>query len=476
MYLVESLSLLEVCCSDFLCCTTVIMSTEEEAISRENCECTQLNINESSRDTYSSQNQEEEPEEIESNVWGLLRRKGGNREEYKLVYRIHDGQQDRYSIGRSRAADVLFEHRRASSIHCLIYCDYSEARLRVFIEDCSSNGTFVNNSLTRLRKGERIELKSGDEIYLVNPRYMKPEDEIAAFVFINMRERLVSQRKIVVAPDSQQVFCGNFHAEHIENYYIIGDQIGSGVCGQVHFCVHRETQQQCAVKIIDTRKFVMTGGLSIDDLKEEAEMMQQLDHPNIIKVLDTYQSAYAVFIVMELLRGGDLFDRIVERGKYTEDTARKLMVNLLSAVEYLHSKNIIHRDLKPENILLVDSYNDVDVKLTDFGLAKKANQEGLKTFCGTPQYFAPEVLSRKTSENGIGRYGAAADVWSLGVVLYILLSGTFPFAEEHLFDQVSQLIFKSLRFFLTIVILFLASIRYPVLTTRSVVMNGREYL
>ena len=116
--------------------------------------------------------------------------------------------------------------------------------------------------------------------------------------------------------------------------------------------------------------------------------------------------------------------------RYSEENARKLMIQVLSAVEYLHNRQIIHRDLKPENILLVSSKNDIEVKVTDFGLAKKANRDGLKTFCGTPQYFAPEVLKRKNNAQSGGRYGAAVDMWSLGVILYILLSGSFPFADD----------------------------------------------
>ena len=167
--------------------------------------------------------------------------------------------------------------------------------------------------------------------------------------------------------------------------------------------------------------------------------MRGLVHPNIIRIKDTFETDHVIFIVMELVRGGDLFDRIVEKGKYGEEAARIVMQKLLSAVQYLHENNIIHRDLKPENVLLVSPHNDTDVKLTDFGLAKKASQEGLKTFCGTPQYFAPEVLKRKKSVSGSGRYGTSADMWSLGVVLYILLSGDlflsyilYTYASPHL--------------------------------------------
>lgn len=113
----------------------------------------------------------------------------------------------------------------------------------------------------------------------------------------------------------------------------------------------------------------------------------------------------------------------------------------MDAVGYLHSMNIVHRDLKPENILLTGSADATEVKITDFGLAKRTNQEGLKTFCGTPQYFAPEVLRRKAPADGDAMrssYGHKADVWSIGVITYIMLSGSFPFDDERLFDQIEH--------------------------------------
>lgn len=143
----------------------------------------------------------------------------------------------------------------------------------------------------------------------------------------------------------------------------------------------------------------------------------------------------------EFLRGGDLFERIIQRGRYSEQNARELMRALLSAVKYLHDKGIVHRDLKPENVLLVDPWDDVSIKvwlmlcwtssytcsprdyyyqITDFGLAKRITSDGLKTFCGTPQYFAPEVLQRKMTVTGTGRYGKEIDMWSAGVILYVL--------------------------------------------------------
>jgi serine/threonine protein kinase len=464
----------------------------------------------------------EEAQSIE--LWGVLRPKNSMAAQVKLSHRVQEGKRDTYTLGRSKSADVVVELSQVSGTHCYVYCDYESARLRVFVEDCSRLGTYVNSSLTRLRKGERLEIHSGDELFLVNPRQENSGE--AAFLFVNMRERFFNQMQRIkeqrppmglhatvddadenggsnATSDAEgddgrdggdsKFLCGapmsisglaasagpsmagvgaaagavadmmkgvsqipmqaQVPVRHIEHDYIIGDQIGAGMCGTVHMCFNRRTAVKSAVKIIDTKKFPMSPGLSVADLREEALMMRELHHPNIIKIVDTYEVNGVIFIVMELVTGGDLLDKIVEVGVYTEEQAREVMVNVLTAVDYLHSKGIVHRDLKPENILLVGGGGGpsssagnassvprsmTDIKITDFGLAKRADQAGLKTFCGTPQYFAPEVLKRKSTIKGAGRYGMSADMWSLGVVLYILLSGSFPFAEEALFDQITN--------------------------------------
>jgi len=131
-----------------------------------------------------------------------------------------------------------------------------------------------------------------------------------------------------------------------------------------------------------------------------------------------------LYIVTEIVSGGELFDRIVSKGSYTEKDAADLVVKFLEAIEYLHEKGIVHRDLKPENLLLKSKDNDSDVKLADFGLSKIVGQEVLmQTACGTPGYVAPEVLRQKG-------YGKAVDMWSVGVITYILLCGYPPFYDE----------------------------------------------
>ena len=137
-------------------------------------------------------------------------------------------------------------------------------------------------------------------------------------------------------------------------------------------------------------------------------------------------------VVMDLCLGGELFDVVVNEGPLGEERARAVMRRLLEGVAYLHARGIVHRDLKPENILLGTGPDRWNVKIADFGLAKVAGDDGLKTYCGSPQYFAPEVICRKATVLALGRYGKSADMWSLGVILFILLTASPPFDSTEL--------------------------------------------
>jgi serine/threonine protein kinase len=253
---------------------------------------------------------------------------------------------------------------------------------------------------TRLRKGQRYELKSGDELFLSRPNRSETLAE-AHFIFVNTRERDIIHRNVIAAQscsestdrgeDSQDSQLGAFVWWEIRNgcwlrqvahtallsifcvrvcgvggsdKYEIGPQIGLGTCGTVHTCREHATGNQYAIKIVDLRKLTLAaGGASINELAAEAEIMRSLNHPNIITVHESWQTSQAIYIVMELVRGGDLFERVVQRTHYSEDNARTLMRALLSAVKYLHDRGIVHRDLKPENILLTDPYDDVSIKV-----------------------------------------------------------------------------------------------------------------
>jgi len=142
--------------------------------------------------------------------------------------------------------------------------------------------------------------------------------------------------------------------------------------------------------------------------------MRKLEHDNIIKLFEVYESDNHIYLVLELLHGGELFDRIVRKGQYSEKDACVLMRNLLSALAYMHSKGFMHRDLKPENLILKDNENDWDIKIADFGLSTVIKcEEFLFKRCGTPGYVAPEILADE-------KYDEKVDVFSAGVILYIL--------------------------------------------------------
>jgi len=186
---------------------------------------------------------------------------------------------------------------------------------------------------------------------------------------------------------------------------------------------------EVAVKIIDKAKVE-----DMNDITREIEVMNQLDHKNVIKLFEIFDESKYMKLVMELVTGGELFDRIVAKGSYTENDAAGVIFSLCDALNYMHQKKIVHRDLKPENILYANDNDEADIKVADFGLARViSSKEMMKTACGTPGYVAPEVLKNKGYDSG------AVDMWSTGVILYILLCGFPPFYEEELpalFEQI----------------------------------------
>jgi len=197
----------------------------------------------------------------------------------------------------------------------------------------------------------------------------------------------------------------------------------------VKLATEKATGDKYAVKIIDKK----TVGQDMARLETEIEILKTVQHPNIIALYALYDTPEFFYIITELVTGGELFDKIVEIGNYTEADAAKLVHKMLSAIDYLHNMGIVHRDLKPENLLLKDNSVQAEVKLADFGLSKIVGQAVMmKTACGTPGYVAPEVLKAQG-------YGPEVDLWSIGVITYILLCGFPPFYHEEmpeLFEQI----------------------------------------
>ncbi|XP_067408016.1 serine/threonine-protein kinase DCLK2 isoform X3 [Emydura macquarii macquarii] len=212
--------------------------------------------------------------------------------------------------------------------------------------------------------------------------------------------------------------------------YRVGKVIGDGNFAVVKECLERSTGKEFALKIIDKAKCCGKEHL----IENEVSILRQVKHPNIIMLIEEMDTPTELYLVMELVKGGDLFDAITSSTKYTERDGSAMVYNLASALKYLHDLNIVHRDIKPEN-LLVCEYPDgtKSLKLGDFGLATVV--EGpLYTVCGTPTYVAPEIIA----ETG---YGLKVDIWAAGVITYILLCGFPPFRSENnlqedLFDQI----------------------------------------
>ena len=228
-----------------------------------------------------------------------------------------------------------------------------------------------------------------------------------------------------------------FSNTDVRTVYAFEKLIGGGHFGSVRIA-HRITDPHIKYAVKSILKENIKKDVKL--LEEELAILTQVDHPNIIKFHETYIDYRYVHIVMELCDGGELFEKIVEMHKFTEAQAASLMNRILSAVKHLHEHGICHRDLKPENFLFSDTSPDPEIKLIDFGLSKRFGAiqeqqpaEKMHTIVGTPYYVAPEVLR--------GNYDFACDVWSLGVILYIMLCGYPPFEGDNnkeIFKRVLQ--------------------------------------
>jgi serine/threonine protein kinase len=233
--------------------------------------------------------------------------------------------------------------------------------------------------------------------------------------------------KPVEAPRGGPYAEGRFHSK-----YSVGKELGHGAFSTVKASTLRSTGVVSAVKIINTKKI---SDLDMESLRMEIKILSELDHPHIIKLHEVYDESNEMYIVTELVSGGELFDRIVSKTYYTEKEARDLIKIFLETMNYLHQKGIVHRDIKPENLLLRSDDDDADIKLADFGFAKSVSElTATEEACGTPNYVAPEILRGDS-------YGCEVDVWSMGVVCYILLAGYAPFYEDDqkkLFDKIKK--------------------------------------
>lgn len=202
-----------------------------------------------------------------------------------------------------------------------------------------------------------------------------------------------------------------------EDSYEWGLQLGSGATAKVYHCLRKADKKEFAVKVIEKK-------IDRKIVKTEIGALLRMQHPNILRLEQVFETSSRILMVLELVTGGELFERIVEKTFYSESEAAKCVEEILRAVNELHTNGIVHRDLKPENLLYATRADDSPVKIADFGLSKILQEHALmQTVCGTPGYCAPEVL------RGVA-YDAAVDMWSVGVIVYILLCGYEPFYDD----------------------------------------------
>lgn len=207
--------------------------------------------------------------------------------------------------------------------------------------------------------------------------------------------------------------------------YELGRVLGQGTFAKVYVARNLRTGKNVAMKVVDKEKVIKVG--MTEQVKREISVMKRVTHPNIVELHEVMATKSKIYFAMELVRGGELFSKIAQSGRLREDAARSYFRQLISAVDFCHSRGVYHRDLKPENLLLDDAGN---LKVADFGLSAFADHvraDGLlHTTCGTPAYVAPEVIGKK------GYDGAKADLWSCGVILYVLLAGSLPFQDDNI--------------------------------------------
>jgi Ca2+-binding EF-hand superfamily protein len=224
------------------------------------------------------------------------------------------------------------------------------------------------------------------------------------------------------------------------DFYVMKEEIGIGKFGLVKLGIHKLTNQKVAIKTI--KKSSMTP-LDLELVKSEIDIMKLLKHPNVVRLLDHFENAEYVYIVMELFQGGDLANFISKNHtKLTEEKFSNIMYQIASGLQYLHQFGILHRDLKPENIMLADKSNNTVIKIMDFGLSKVLGpKERVADGYGTLAFVAPEVLLRNP-------YNKQIDIWSLGIMMYYGLSGTLPFDDESNIESkiAKNIVYNELKF------------------------------
>lgn len=342
-----------------------------------------------------------------------------------------------WTFGRNPQCDYhLGSTSRLSNRHFLIMLGEDG---NLLLRDTSTNGTWLNGE--RVEKDRNQILSQGDEITV---GMGVPQDVLSLVVFINdkFKQKLEATRlQGLTSTKSKSAKNSSPRlqlAGILKEFSIQDEVVGQGAFATVKKAVERKTGKTYAVKIINKRKVMG----NIDGVTRELEVLRRLDHPRIVRLKGFYEDADSYYLVMEFVSGGDLMDFVAAHGSVGEEAGSEITRQILEAVKYIHSMGISHRDLKPDNIL-IEQDDPVLVKITDFGLAKiQGNGTFMKTFCGTLAYVAPEVIGGKASEEKEGnKYSSLVDMWSIGCLVYVILTGHLPFSgstQDELYKQISR--------------------------------------
>ncbi|ODV70251.1 Pkinase-domain-containing protein [Hyphopichia burtonii NRRL Y-1933] len=326
-------------------------------------------------------------------------------------------------FGRNIDCDfVLNSSTRLSNKHFKIWFNLNDSTL--WIQDTSTNGTHLNGN--RLVKGSNYILNQGDEVTV---GVGVPKDIIR---FVIVFADLYNPSKNSNSHSSNSKKDQGIYKDFI----IKNETIGQGAFATVKKAVERSSGESFAVKIINRRKALNTGAGNMVGVERELEILRKLDHPNIVKLKAFYEDMDNYYLVMELVPGGDLMDFVAANGAIGEEATQVITKQILEGIAYVHKLGISHRDLKPDNILIKQD-DPILVKITDFGLAKISdNTTFMKTFCGTIAYVAPEVITGKydssmSSQAERDHYSSLVDIWSLGCLVYVLLTSHLPFNGQN---------------------------------------------
>jgi serine/threonine protein kinase len=224
--------------------------------------------------------------------------------------------------------------------------------------------------------------------------------------------------------------------KQIGNVLISKSELGRGSYSVVKTGYDIKSHRKVAIKIIDKGTLTNIGRLNLEAELQIHQLISSFHHPNIVELYEVVEDTHRIYMIMELANGGDLVTLIEQKGKLTEDEAKPLFKQIVSAVQFLHSHNITHRDIKAENFLISKDSNGIVLKLSDFGLSAFMDQDKyFSTPCGSPCYAAPEVVNKQPYR------GREVDVWSMGILLYTILCGRFPFSHPNmlsLFTMIKQ--------------------------------------